>query len=385
MRASGRANAAHGLLWLLTAGGAAGAIAVYLVAGPARFWANWLVWTLYLLTLGLGSLFIVALERLVGATWSVPMRRVPERIAALVPLGTGLLVLALLSLPVLFPWMHEEARHNPILVAKSAWLNLPFVIVRLGICAALWLGFYAFYVRGSRRQDESHDARFTVRARYWAPPFMIMFFFTITFLGFDWVSSLEPEWYSDMFGVYLFAGTFLAGIAAMAVGVLALMRQGRLPEVNSNHYYNLGTLGLAFTVFYAYIGFAQYMLIWYANLPEEVVWFKHRIEGAWQPVALLLPLFLFVIPFFLLLGSELKKKPIVLWVAAVVILIGHLVDVYWMIFPVLGNVPLLGWPELVMACLFVGLGALQLRAAMRRGANMPVGDPLLAKGLEWQL
>ncbi len=187
-----------------------------------------------------------------------------------------------------------------------------------------------------------------------------------------------------MFGVYIFAGTFLAGIASMALGVLALLRQGRLPEVKTKHYKNLGTLGLAFTVFLAYIGFAQYMLIWYANLPEEVVWYKHRLEGAWQPVALLLPLLLFVVPFFLLLGGKAKERPAVLGAAAISILLGHLVDIYWMIFPILGKTPRLGWPELAMACLFVGLGGLQLRRALRRGADVPVGDPLLAKGIGWQ-
>lgn len=375
---------ARNALWVATALGAAGAAAVYVNQGAERFWANWLVWTLYLLTLGLGNLFLVVLERLVGATWSVPMRRVPERLAALVPLAVLLMLIALLSLPVLFPWTHEEAKHHQILIDKAAWLNIPFFAVRVVLCAALWLGFYAFYVRGSRRQDESRDAAFTVRARKLAPPFMVMFFFTITIASFDWISSLEPEWYSDMFGVYIFAGTFLAGIASMALGVLALLRQGRLPEVKTKHYKNLGTLGLAFTVFLAYIGFAQYMLIWYANLPEEVVWYKHRLEGAWQPVALLLPLLLFVVPFFLLLGGKAKERPAVLGAAAISILLGHLVDIYWMIFPILGKTPRLGWPELAMACLFVGLGGLQLRRALRRGADVPVGDPLLAKGIGWQ-
>jgi hypothetical protein len=368
----------------MTVLGAIGAVAVYATQGPARFWANWLLWTIYWLTLGLGSLFIVALERLIGATWSVPMRRVPERLASLLLLAIPLLIVALFALPVLFPWMHDEARHNPILVAKAAWLNLPFFVIRVGICALLWLLFYVFYIRGSLRQDESHDAGFTIRARKLAPPFMVMFFFSITIVAFDWISSLEPEWYSDMFGVYLFAGTFLSGIAAMVVGVLALIRRGRLPDVKVQHYYNIGTLGLAFTVFFAYIGFAQYMLIWYADLPEEVVWFKHRIEGAWQPVALLLPLLLFFVPFCLLVGSEPKKRPWVLQTAALSILVGHLVDMYWLIFPILGGKPRLGWPELVMACLFLGLGFLQIGRAMRRGADMPIGDPLLVKGLEWQ-
>ena len=262
---------------------------------------NWLLWTLFLLTLGLGNLFLVALERLVGAHWSVPMRRVPERIASLIPLAIALLLVAFFGVPAIFPGAYPAAAHNPILVAKTAWLNLPFFAVRLVVCAVAWSYSIASTCAAlsARRKQRSflHGARAPM-----APAFMVVFFFSVTILAFDWISGLEPEWYSDMFGVYLFAGTFISGIAAMSLGVLALVRRGRLPEVNTKHVYNLGTLGLAFTVFFAYIGFAQYMLIWYANLPEEVVWFKHRIEGAWQPVALLLPLLHFFIPFFLLIG-----------------------------------------------------------------------------------
>jgi hypothetical protein len=380
-----RSQLARNVLLAMTVVGAAGTAATYLSAGPERFWANWILWTLFLLTIGLGNLFLVALERLVGAHWSVPMRRVPERIASLIPLAIPLLIIAFFGVPVLFPWTFPEAAHNPILMQKTPWLNLPFFAIRLAACALVWMLFYSFYVRGSLRQDASKDPAFTIKARKLAPLFMVAFFFTVTIVAFDWISGLEPEWYSDMFGVYLFAGTFLSGIAAMALGVLGLIRRKRLPDVQPKHFYNLGTLGLAFTVFYAYIGFAQYMLIWYANLPEEVVWFKHRIEGAWYPVAMLLPIFHFTLPFFLLVGAVGKKNPKVLRIAMLSLLFAHFVDLYWLIFPILGAQPLFGWPELAMACFFLGLGFLQIRRAMGRGADMPVGDPLLAKGLEWQL
>ena len=379
-----RSSLVRNILLAVTVVGAAGTAGVYVSVARERFWVNWLLWTLFLLTLGLGNLFLVALERLVGAHWSVPMRRVPERIASLIPLAVVLLLIGFFGVPVIFPWTQPAAAYNPILVAKTAWLNLPFFAIRLAVCAATWMLFYRFYVRGSLRQDESKDPAFTVRARRLAPAFMVVFFFSVTILAFDWISGLEPEWYSDMFGVYLFAGTFVSGIAAMLLGVLSLVRRGRLPEVQSKHVYNLGSLGLAFTVFFAYIGFAQYMLIWYANLPEEVIWFKHRIEGAWQPVALLLPLFHFFIPFFLLIGAVGKKHSATLRMAALSILLGHLVDLYWLVFPVLGPKPLFGWPELAMACFFLGLGFLQIRRAMGHGADMPVGDPLLSRGLEWQ-
>jgi hypothetical protein len=379
-----RSHRARNLPWAMVLLGAAGAAAVYLGQGPERFWANWLLWTLYLLTLGLGNLFIVALERLVGAHWSVPMRRVPERLASLIPLAVLLLLVALLSLPVLYPWMHDEAKANPLLVAKAPWLNLPFFVIRLLVYAAAWLLFYRFFVGGSLRQDKSLDPTFTIRARKLAPLFIVVFFFTVTILGFDWLSGLDPEWYSDMFGVYVFAGTFVSGLAAMTLGVLGMIRNGRLPEVKEKHFYNLGTLALAFTVFFAYIAFAQYMLIWYGNLPEEIVWVKHRTEGSWGAIALLLTVLHFFIPFFLLVGSVGKKRPRLLGLAALSLLVGHFVDLYWLIFPVLGPAPRFGWPELVMASLFLGLGFLQIRRAMHRGADMPVGDPLLVRGLEWQ-
>ena len=134
-----------------------------------RFWVNWLVWTLFLLTLGLGNLFLVALERLVGAHWSVPMRRVPERIASLIPLAIPLLLVAFRR-AVIFPWTYPEAAHNPILVAKAAWLNLPFFAIRLAVCAVVWMLFYRFYVRGSLRQDESRIRPSLCARADWRPP-----------------------------------------------------------------------------------------------------------------------------------------------------------------------------------------------------------------------
>ena len=144
-----RSSLVRNFLVAMTLLGAVGSALVYVRVEPARFWVNWLVWTLFLLTLGLGNLFLVALERLVGAHWSVPMRRVPERIASLIPLAVPLLIVAFLGVPVLFPWTHAEAAHNPILVAKAPWLNLPFFAIRLAVCALVWMLFYSFYIRGS--------------------------------------------------------------------------------------------------------------------------------------------------------------------------------------------------------------------------------------------
>jgi hypothetical protein len=214
---------------------------------------------------------------------------------------------------------------------------------------------------------------------------MFVFAITITVVAFDWISSLVPEWYSDIFGVYLFAGTFLAGLAASSLVAIFLLSRGRLPGVRPDHLYNLGGLMFAFTVFWSYIAFAQYMLIWYANLPEEVVWYKQRIEGPWLVVVLVLAAVHFVIPFFVLLGKDQKSDVRTLGAASICLLAAHLLDLYWMVFPAIAKTPIFGWPEASFALLFVGVGLWWVRRSMGWGTDVPVGDPLLAEGLEIHL
>jgi len=362
--------------------GLAGVIAACFLADSRRFWINWLLWFLFLATTGLGALFCVALEHLVGARWSVPVRRVSERLSGLLLPVAPLAAVALLSLPVLYPWTRPEGLESPLVAGKAGWLNVPFFAARALVCVALWVLSYRILVGGSLRQDETRDPALTVRARRFAPVFMIIFALTITLVAFDWVSSLEPEWYSDIFGVYVFAGSFLAGLAATTLGVLHLKDRGRLDGVRADHLYNLGGYLFAFTVFWSYIGFAQYMLMWYANLPEEVFWYKDRIEGGWLPVVLALALFHFFIPFFALITRDAKSHPRRLRLVAALVLAAHALDLYWLLFPVLGKEPVFGLWEVAFGLCFAGAGLLWVGRLMKRGADMPVGDPFLEEGLE---
>jgi hypothetical protein len=214
---------------------------------------------------------------------------------------------------------------------------------------------------------------------------MAIFALSITLVAFDWISSLEPEWYSDIFGIYIFAGAFLGGLAATSIAVVHLMDRGRLPGVRPDHLYNLGGFIFAFTVFWSYIGFAQYMLMWYANMPEEIFWYQQRIEGPWLGMVGLLALVHFVVPFFALIPRDTKGHPRRLRRAAVVILIAHFLDLYWLVFPVVGDSPVFWWPEASFALLFLGVTLLWVRKSMTRGEDMPVGDPFLKEGLEFRL
>ena len=368
-----------------TAVGLAGVLATGFVAGWERFWINWIFWFLFVLTIGLGCLFIVALEHVVSARWSVPLRRVPERLSSLAILMAPALLLALLSLPVLYPWTRPEAHADPVIAGKAGWLNVPFFAARAVACVGLWAISYRILVSGSVRQDQERNPRFNVRVRRFAPVFLVIFGITITVVAFDWISSLEPAWYSDVFGVYIFAGTFLAGLAASTLAVLYLMAKGKLPGVQADHVYNLGGFLFAFTVFWAYIGFAQYLLMWYANMPEEVFWYKERLQGGWGLLVLALAVFHFFVPFLVLIPRIAKSEPKRLARIAVVVLLAHWLDLYWMVFPVLGQGPVFGWPELSFALFFIPGSLLWFRHMMSRGAAMPVGDPILREGLEFRL
>lgn len=372
------------LLWGATALGGLGVLATYLLVGHERFWANWILWFVLMFTLGLGALFIVALEHLVSARWSVPVRRIPERIATLLLPAIPVGLIALCAIPVLYPGARPEAAHHPILAGKAFWLSLPFFSVRTLIAFALCVLGLMVLVGGSLKQDTTRDPAFNFRARKFAPAFMAIFALVITLIAFDWISGLTPEWYSDIFGVYVFAGAFLSGLAATALSVLYLQDQQRLEGVRGDHLFNLGGFLFAFTVFWSYIGFAQYMLMWYANFPDEVIYYKVRLVGAWRVITISLALLHFILPFFALVTREAKKDPRRLRQVAYLMLGAHVLDMYWLIFPILGK-PHFSWPELSFALFFLGGILLWLRGAMEKGEDMPVGDPFLREGLEFRL
>jgi hypothetical protein len=285
--------------------------------------------------------------------------------------------------PVLYPGARPEAFRDNLLAGKAAWLSLPWFGLRTVVGVGLGLLMLGVLVRGSLAQDRTRDPAFTVRARRFAPAAMACFAVVITLLAFDWVSGLTPDWYSDIFGVYLFAGSFLAGLAATVLALLHLQGQGRLDRVRPAHLYNLGAFLFAFTVFWSYIGFSQYLLMWYGNLPEEVVWYRSRLQGGWHAATMTLALLHFVLPFCLLASRAAKDDPARLRRVALLVLGAHLLDLYWLVVPALGRGVLVSWPEACFALFFLSAGLLWVRWTFGWGEDMPVGDPFLQQGLEF--
>jgi len=281
---------------------------------------------------------------------------------------------------------HELAEEK-VLEAKKPYLNSGFFSLRAAIYFLVW-SFLAWRLfRYSVDQDISKDPKLTVAVQRFAPIATILFALTLTFAGFDWIMSLEPSWFSTIFGVYCFAGSVLAGLTTVTLATMALRRSGLLrKEINTEHYHDLGKLTFGFLVFWAYIGFSQFMLIWYAALPEETTFFHHRWDhGPWSAVSLLLLFSHFVFPFFLLISRNTKRRLEVLAFGAAWILLMHVVDIYWLVMPNFGQDDF-AFHWLDITCL-VGIAGIYLAVVlyvMRKHRLIPTGDPRLPRAIHFE-
>jgi len=359
-------------------------------AEPVRASYSYLVAFMFLLSIGIGSLFLVALEYIAGADWSVPFRRISEFLASSLPVLIVLAVPLILSSHSLFHWTHTEAvNEDPMLKSKSPYLNTSFFIIRVVVIFGLWSLFYYLLTRNSRVQDTNGDQKLTKKNIVLSGIFMPLFAITISIAAIDWLMSLEPHWYSTIFGVYFFSGSVWASLAALTLIVIYLKDRGYLsPRLNNDHYYSLGTLLFAFTSFWGYIAFSQYMLIWYANLPEENFWFLNRWTGGWEYFSIVLILAHFIIPFGALLSYPAKTNPRRLKFMSVWILVVHYFDLYWLAMPNLeinGTGYSFSWTDFVFPIGIVGLIILIFNYNAKKYNLIPVRDPKLQRGLDFTL
>src|SRR6188508_3266258 len=265
----------------------AAACALLGASNPKQFFFSWLVSFLFFLSLALGGLFFVLIQYATQGGWGIVLRRIGETIFALLPVMAVLFLPLLLGLRDLYSWtVPGAAEHDALLRWKEPYLNVPFFLIRAALYFGIWSFIALLYYRGSRSQDVTGDPAVSARLRRLAGPAIIVLALTQTFASIDWIMSLTPHWYSTMFGVYFFAGSFVGFIALLSIVSVAMRRAGLLDTVISpEHLQDVGKLLFGFTAFWAYIGFSQYFLIWYANLPEEADWFRPRIEGSWLVIS----------------------------------------------------------------------------------------------------
>lgn len=381
---------AFGRFPLIFGGGGLALLAVSLAVGhggSAELLYPWLVSFLYVASIALGCLYFVLVHYAMQGGWGVVVRRIAENAVGTLPVVLLLVVPVLLGMREVFPWVRGlESGHDAVLKSKAAYLNPSFFLLRAAVYLVLWSAIGLLFVRTSRRQDVTGAPALSLRLKRIAGPCLIALALTHSFAAFDWIMSLDPHWYSTMFGVYAFAGSLLSGFAFVVLVVMALRSAGLLRDiVNEEHFHDLGKLLFAFTVFWGYIGFSQYFLIWYANIPEETIFFRERMAGSWSGATFLLAAGHFVVPFFFMMPRAIKRKAVTLGIGAAWILAMHFLDLEWLVLPGLRphgySIGLLDVTTLLGA-VGVFLGAFSW---LTLGAPLvPVKDPRLPESLGFE-
>jgi hypothetical protein len=352
------------------------------------------------LSLSLGGLFFVLITHVAHTGATVVVRRLGELVAA------NMGVLAVLAVPILaaawtgtvYEWA-DPAPDDKVVAGKALYLNLPFFTIRWLFYFAVWIGLGLFYLRTSRRQDETGDPDLTLKMQKMAPAGLLLFGLTLTFASFDLLKSLSPHWFSTMFGVYYFAGCVVGFYSVKALLMRWIQSKGVATDaIRASHYHDTGKMMFAFVVFWAYIAYSQFMLIWYATIPEETVWYiahgattrEHDVT-VWSYVLLVLLFGHFVLPFLGMINRDVKRRRNLLCAWAVWLLVMHYLDLLWLTRPSLAyhehplpitTIEVIQWPLCLLGMGGIWLGMLAKLAADK--SLLPVKDPRLGESLAFE-
>jgi len=342
-----------------------------------QFFRSWLLSYLFWFAIALGALPLVMLHHLVGGKWGFATRRILESVTRTLPQMTILFLPVLLGIHSLYEWSHEEVvAQDIILQHKSPYLNSTFFVARAAGYFALWLILGYLLNRWSAEQDSTGDPSIVKRFQHLSGPGLIIYALTITFAATDWVMSLEPHWFSTIYGMMFMVGQTLTTLA-FVIAILALLADTPplsnflKPEILND----LGNLLFAFIMLWAYLSFSQYIIIWSGNLPEEIPWYLRRSHGGWQWIAVALALFHFAIPFFLLLVRGYKRRRQVISAIAVAVVVMRLVDLMWLVVPAHEPAFHVHWLDLATLAGIGGLWVAGFSRQLRKRSLLPLGDP----------
>ena len=366
--------------------GLAALVSGYFIVSPAQFLRSYLVGMFFWFGMGMGCLVLLMIHFVSGGAWGVMIRR---------PLEAGtrtLYVMWLCFLPLLFGakklyfWADPANAGDKIVQLKHLYLNVPFLWIRWGIYGVVWLGLVFLLNKWSRLEDETKSWKYSSALEKLSGPGIVAYFFTITFCAVDYLVSLDVTWSSTIYGFLVAAGQALSAIALVVAVLILLGKYAPMDHaITKRHLHDLGKLMLALVMFWAYLSFSQYLIIYSANLPQEITWYVRRLNGGWQWVGLALLIFHFALPFALLLSQSLKKNPKTFSTIAIFIICIRLVDVFWLVEPnfVDVNHPVftVSWLDFVAPIGFGGLWLAMFFRTLPTRPLLPLGEPNLQKAL----
>jgi len=302
---------------------------------PGQFFHSYLLAFLFWLAAALGGLALAMLQHLSGGGWGVVLRRIFEAAARTLPWMAVFFLPLVFGLRELYPWTDAaKVAGDAILKEKAAYLNVPFFLVRAAACFAVWIGLATLLTRWSATQDRTGDPAIAVRLRNTSAIGTVLYFITMTVAAIDWAMSLEPHWFSTMYGFLFVIGQGLMGLCLAIVMARRLSAEAPMSGVyNAGHFHDFGKLLFAFTMVWAYLSFSQFLIIWSANLPEEIPWYQHRMSHGWEYIGLALVAAHFAVPFIVLLSRKSKRNAALLAGMALWLIAARFVDLFYLIGP----------------------------------------------------
>jgi hypothetical protein len=353
------------------------------VIDAPRTAAAYLVAYVSCLAVVLGAFAMIMIARLTAATWFVALRRQAEQVVATLPAFIVLLIPVLVAIPLLYPWTGSNVA--AAVRAKTAYLNIPFFVVRAVVYVVAWTLLGETLRRTSLAQDRGDSPAVERRLRVTSAIGLIVFAITVSFASFDWMMSLDPSWYSTIYGVDYFAGGMVGALALLAVLVARGRRAGELPEsVGADHFHALAKLLLTFVLFWVYIGFSQFIVIWSAEIPVERAWYVVRTRGGWNVLAGVVLAGHFVLAFLVLLIRDFKRSALAMASLGALLLAIHYLDVYWIVMPSAPRTGAAGpWLDLGALMFVAGVASLTWSVRRRGEPAVVLGDPLVGASLQY--
>lgn len=359
-------------------------ISGFLIYGNnSRFWGNILLNNYYFLALTLGGVLFVALHAISESGWHTSIQRIPEAMGTFMPFAaTLLLIMFIFGSHHLYHWTDTE-HLDKILEGKKPYLNLPFFYIRMAVYFAGWLTLSYLMRKYSLMQDQNNEMKYFKRHNTYSAVFVVFFALTIVTSSWDWLMSIDAHWFSTLYGWYIFSGLLVSSISMIIIIVLLLKIAGYLNHVNKEHLHDLGKYLFAFSIFWAYLWFAQYMLIWYGNLPEETIYYYERLKE-YNFVFFTNVIVNFAAPFLILMTRNSKRIPWVLGIAAIIVFIGHWIDFYQLITPGISKQKTpIGLFEAGMTLGYLGLFLFIVFRSLSSAKLVPVNHPFFSESLEY--
>jgi hypothetical protein len=370
--------------------GIAGLLALALAAAAAvaggadQFFRSYLLGFVFWNGIGLGCLAVLMLQFVTGGAWGIAIRRLLESATRTLPLTAIAFLPLALGLSRLYEWSHADAvAKDELLQKKALYLNVPFFLSRAVLYFVLWLGAAWLLNRLSLREDSNPDRALVRRLQLTGAGGLVVYALTVTFASIDWVMSLEPHWFSTMYGVIFMVGQALGGMALVVATLVLLSKRKPFSDfIQPSHFHDLGKMLFAFVMFWAYVSYSQYLIVWSGNLPEEIPWYLARFRGGWGWVGLAVLVLQFVVPFALLISRTANRNPRILFGAAALVVAVRFADICWLVLPAFSPKHFaIHWMDILVPAGLGGIWIAVFASQIPKRPLLPTGDPEFAEAL----